>query len=95
MKFTLDKVIEGIANGEEGSICLAPDEAFTFTKILLGRGYAVLFTGGDMGDDIRVDWKYAGDVENLKWANRRNVVFGDPDYVDMLIEGDYGPDEED
>lgn len=94
MKFTYDEVIKGIVNGQEGSINLNFEEAVTFAKILLNRGYAVLFTGGDIGDDIRVEWKYAGDTGNLKWANRNNVVFGDPVYVEMLAEGDYTSEED-
>lgn len=92
--FTLTDLIEGITYGQEGSINLSFEDAMTFTKILLNRGYAVLYTGGDMGDDVRIDWKYAGDTKNLNWANRMNVVFGDPDFVEMLATGDYEPEDE-
>ena len=94
MKFTYDEVIEGILHGEEGHINLAPDDAVTWMKILMKRGYAVLFTAGDLGDEIRVDWIYAGNIGSLDTACRENVVFGSPDYVEMLAQGDYEPDEE-
>ena len=89
MKFTYDEVINGIIHGGDGHLDLEPEEAFTVAKILLNKGYAVLFTGGDIGNEIRVEWRYAGDIGNLKYADRSNVAFGSPEFVDMLATGDY------
>ena len=92
--FTYDEVIKGIVHGEDGSIQLKMEDAVTFANILLKYGYAVLFTGGDFGDMVRIEWKYTGDTGNLTYANRENVVFGSPDFVDMLAFNEYTEDED-
>lgn len=95
MKFTYNEVIKGIVHGEEGSINLSFEDATVVAKILVNRGYAVLFSSGDIGDDVRIDWKYAGSTEGLNTAFRENVAFGDPDFVDMLSDGDYIDEDDD
>lgn len=95
MMFTYNEVIKGIMDGQEGSLNLSFDEAAALSKILLNRGYAVLLTGGDFKDEVRVDWKYAGNINDLKYADRKNIVFGSPDYVQILIDDEYIHDEED
>lgn len=92
MKYS--ELMNKIYHGEEGSLALSFEDAQTFAKILIARGYAVLLTGGDIGDDVRIEWKYAGDIENLEYANRANVAFGAPGYVEDLANGNYDPDEE-
>lgn len=92
--FTYDEVIKGIVHGEDGSIQLKMEDAVTFTNILLKYGYVVLFAGGDFEDMVRIEWKYAGDTGNLRYADRENVVFGSPDFVDMLAFEDYIKDED-
>lgn len=89
MGFTLNELINGIVNGGEGFLNLPPNDAFTLAQILLKKGYAVLLTGADIGDEIRVEWRYAGVSGNLNYADRRNVAFGERDFVEMLACGDY------
>lgn len=92
MKYT--DMVNKVTNGEEGSINLPLEDVVTFTKILLKRGYAVLFTAGEIEPDVRIDWRYAGDIDSLDCANRQNIAFGSPDYIDNLVAGEYEPDEE-
>lgn len=75
-------ILENVPHGEEGYICLPWEDAITWAKILNKRGYAVLFTGGEMEDEVKVSWLYAGDSDNLDWADYENVVFTNVDYID-------------
>jgi hypothetical protein len=61
---------------------------------LLGKGYAVCLSGGDIGDDIRVSWIYAGDCDNLDYANYDNVVFTSLDYLEDYPEAYYYDEDE-
>ena len=87
-------LIDNIQYGEEGSLNLSLEDAQTFAKILLSRGYAVLFTTGDVGDDVNVSWTYAGSPNSLIVAHREKVVFGDVEYLAMLEAGEYEEDED-
>ena len=87
--FTYDEVVRGIENGEEGSLQLKFEDAMALAQILMRNGYAVMFTGGDIGDEIRVDWLYAGDTEATNYAHRDEVCFGHRDSLEMLKMGDY------
>lgn len=84
-----EELMNKIWYGEEGSLDLSFEDAQTFTKILLARGYAVLLTAGDIGDDIKVSWTYAGTPDSLNVAHRNEVVFSNADYLGMLEMGDY------
>lgn len=75
-------VLEHIPHGEEGSLQCSEEDVATLIKILLKRGYAVCLTGGDIGDDVCVRWVYAGDTEDLNYANYDNVVFTNIDYLE-------------
>lgn len=81
-----------VYHGEEGHLNMSFDDCKTITKLLVDRGYAVMFTGGDL-DEYRIDWVYAGDVDNVDYAKRSNVCFGTSDAVQMLEYGDYEEDE--
>ena len=89
-----NELMNKIYRGEEGSLDLSFENAQTFAKILLARGYAVLLTAGDIGDDVKVSWTYAGTTDSLNVAHRNEVVFGSADYLAMLEMGDYEKDEE-
>lgn len=88
--------LEKIPHGEEGRIDLNWDDAVTWAKILNKHGYAVLLTGGDMEDAVKVSWLYAGTVENLDWADYDMVTFTSPeyleDYPDMINEEEENED---
>ena len=90
--------LEKLPHGEDGQIDLNWDDAVTWTKILNRHGYAVLFTGGDFENDVRVSWLYAGDSENLDRADYDLVVFSAPDYLegypDAVYEEYGNPDDE-
>ena len=76
---------------------LGEEDAFNLSKILLKNGYAVCLTGGDLGDDIRVAWLYAGTEGNFDWSNYDQVVFTSIDYLDDYPEAyhdEYVEDEE-
>jgi hypothetical protein len=83
-------ILENVPHGEEGYICLPWEDAITWAKILSKRGYAVLFTGGEMEDEVKVSWLYAGDSDNLDWADYDNVVFTNVDYIDEYPAAYYG-----
>lgn len=89
-----DELINKIHYGEEGDLSLSFEDAQILAKILLARGYAVLFTAGDIGDDVRISWVYAGTVDSLNVAYRGAVVFGAVDFLGMLKNGDYEGDED-
>lgn len=84
-----EELMNKIYHGEEGSLDLSFEDAQTLAKILLARGYAVLLTAGDIGDDVKVSWTYAGTTDSLNIAHRNEVVFGNADYLAMLEMGDY------
>ncbi len=88
-----EELMNKIHYGGEGSLDLPFEDAQTFAKILLARGYAVLLTAGDMGDDVKVSWTYAGTTGSLNVAHRNEVVFGSAEYLAMLEAGDYEEDE--
>lgn len=89
-----EELMNKIYRGEEGLLDLSFEDAQTFAKILLARGYAVLLTAGDIGDDVKVSWTYAGTTDSLNVAHRNEVVFGSADYLAMLEMGDYEEGEE-
>jgi len=80
-----EAILEHIPHGHEGQIDLSWEDAITWAKILNKRGYAVLFTSGDMDDDVKVSWLYAGAVESLDYADYDNVVFSHMDYFDDYV----------
>lgn len=84
-----EELMNKIYRGEEGSLDLSFEDAQTLAKILLARGYAVLLTTGDVGDDVKVSWTYAGTTDCLNIAHRSEVVFSNRDYLVMLEMGDY------
>ncbi len=90
-----EELMNKIYHGEEGSLDLSFEDAQTLAKILLARGYAVLLTTGDIGDDVKVSWTYAGTSDSLNVAHRNEVVFSNADYLGMLEMGDYEEDETD
>ena len=94
VSFTRDELINKIHFGHEGSLQLSFEDCVSLQKILIQRGYAVLMTSGDFGDEYRIDWAYAGDIDNLKYADRAQVVFGSAEYLEMFVWGDYKEEEE-
>ena len=88
-----DELIYKIHYGEDTYLNVNLEEAMTISNILLKRGFAVLLTGGDYGDYVKVSWTYAGDVENLEYADRENIIFSSSDYLDMLVFNDYEDDD--
>ena len=92
--WTYQELINKIYMGQEGSLQLNWGDCCTLQEILLRNGYAVLVTGGDMKDEYRFDWVYAGDSNNLDYANRSKVCFCDDDYLGMLESGDYKDESE-
>ena len=77
-----EAILENIPHGEEGSLQLTPKDAMDFAAILLKHGYAVCLTGGDIGDDVKASWLYAGTTENTEYADYKQVVFTSIDYLD-------------
>lgn len=86
---TENELIAKVQNGEEGHVQLPIDDCMSLAKSLVRNGYAVLLTGSDFDDEYRVGWIYAGTTEDLNYADRDNVVFGDNDCLWMLLKGDY------
>lgn len=89
-----EELMNKIYHGEEGSLDLSLKNAQTLAEVLLARGYAVLLTAGDIGDDVKVSWTYAGTLDSLNVAHRNEVVFSNADYLGMLEMGDYEEDED-
>ena len=89
-----DNVLEKIPHGEEGSLQLTLDEAFEISEILIKKGYAVCIAGGDIGDTVKLSWIYAGDTDNLTWADYSNIVFTHADYISDYPEAYYSMLEE-
>ena len=90
-------VLEKMPHGEEGTIELNWDDAVTWAKILNRIGYAVLLTGGEFEGEVTVRWLYAGDTDNLSYADYGKVVFSSVDVFEDYPEAynsEYG-DEED
>lgn len=87
-------LINKIHHGEDGSLNLPFDDCVTLAKVLVNRGYAIMITGGEVQDENRIDWAYAGDHDNLDYAKRDMVCFGSNDYLEQLEFGDYEKDEE-
>lgn len=93
-QWTYEELLHKIYMGQEGSLQLNWTDCCILQKMLLKKGYAVLITGGDIGDEYRIDWVYAGDFNNLKYANRAKVCFCSDDYLGMLESGDYKDESE-
>jgi len=77
-----EAVLKHVPHGEEGTIDLDWEDAVTWAKILSKRGYAVLLTGGEFEEDVTVRWLYAGNNDNLDWADYGNVCFTSIEYID-------------
>ena len=88
-----EELMNKIYHGEEGSLDLDFKNAQTLAEVLLARGYAVLLTAGDIGDDVKVSWTYAGTPDSLNVAHRNEIVFSSADYLGMLEMGDYEKNE--
>lgn len=84
-----EAILKNVPHGQEGQIDLPWEDAITWAKILNKKGYAVLFTGGDMDDDVKVSWIYAGTTENLDWADYDQVAFTNMDYIEDYPEAFY------
>ena len=84
-----ETILKNVPHGQEGQIDLSWEDAITWAKILNKKGYAVLFTSGDMDDDVKVSWLYAGTVESLDYVDYDNVVFTNIDYIDEYPEAYY------
>lgn len=92
--WTYQELLDKIYMGQEGSLHLNWSDCCTLQEILLRRGYAVLVTGGDVSDEYRIDWVYAGDFNNLNYANRTSVCFCSVDYLSELESGNYKDESE-
>ena len=92
---TEKELYERLFDGAAGCLSLSYEDACTIQKILISNGYAVMMSHGDIGDTYRIEWIYAGSVDNLEYANSSNIVFSHRDYLDMLYWHDYEEDEED
>lgn len=91
---TYSELENKIVYGGEGYLNLSFEDAMTLANILLKRGYAILLTGGDIGEDVRIEWKYAGYAGNLQYADRANVAFGEPSYIEDIATGNYDTEED-
>ena len=87
--FTYEEVLSKLYNGCEGSLQLSYEDACTVQEILLKRGFACLMTSGDFDDEVQLSWIYAGDVDNLTYADINNILISDRSYLEMLLDGDY------
>ena len=87
---TKNDIFEELNKNGEGYLLLPFEDACTLEKILLKQGYAVMITGGEVGDDqVRITWLYAGTIDDLTYPNENQVVFASKDLIDMLEFGDY------
>lgn len=84
-----EAILKNVPHGHEGQIDLSWEDAINWAKILNKKGYAVLFTSGDMDDDVKVSWLYAGTVESLDYADYDNVVFSHMEYINEYPEAYY------
>lgn len=88
-------VLEKVPHGQEGTFNFAKEDAIAMMELLLKNGYAVCVTGGHIGEDWRIDYVYAGDTENLDYADYQNVAFTSTDYMDEYYEAMCHENEED
>ena len=80
-------ILEHLPHGEEGSLELKWDDVVTLQKILLDNGYAVCVTGGSMDDEYRINWIFAGNIDDdLDWADYDEIVFSGIDYFNDYVE---------
>ena len=90
-------ILKHVPHGEEGQLELEWEDAITISKILLKNGYAVCLTGGEMGDEVKLSWLFAGSYENLDWADYGQVCFAHTDYIESYPDAfikEYGTEEE-
>ena len=90
---TRDEIIDKLYDGKEGSLDFPFEDAIVLSKMLIERGYAVCLTSGDLGDEIKVSWVFAGDVGNQHYSDINNVLFAPVDYLEMFVYGDYEEEE--
>lgn len=91
---TEKELYERLFDGAAGRLSLSYEDACTIQKILISNGYAVMMSHGDIGDTYRIEWIYAGSIDNLKYADSSNIIFSHRDYLDMLYWKDYEEDGE-
>lgn len=85
-----EAVLKHFPHGEDGQINgLNWEDATTIQKILLKYGYAVCMTDGDFDDEYKISWVFAGTVENLDYADYKQVVFTNIDYMEDYPEAYY------
>lgn len=70
-----------IRNSIDGTVQLSYEEACTVQKILIDRGYVVCMAAGDIGDDYKLSWIYAGSPDNTNFADMSLVVFTTEDVL--------------
>lgn len=87
--FTFDELMDKITGMNCPQLDLPFEDAVVVQKILVKRGYAVMMTAADFDDEYRISWIYAGEVGNLNYANNENVIFCEPDYINMLAYHEY------
>lgn len=81
-----DEIIESIIDGQEGHIVnLDWEDAVAIAKILSKKGYAVMFTGPDVGEGCNIYWVYAAAGNYLNLADSREVCFCPWDNIAELI----------
>lgn len=88
-EFWRNTILDNIPHGEDGSFQCEKEDAIKLCEILLKRGYAVCLTSGDFDENIYVHWLYAGETENLNFADYSNVVFTSPDYIEEYPQAFY------
>lgn len=93
--FTEKELYEKLFNGADGHLQLPYEDACTLQKLLLSHGYSILMSGGDIGNEYKIQWLYSGDSDNLDYADSDYVVFAHKDYLDMLYWKDYEVESED
>ena len=81
---TYEELIEKIERGDEGQIELNYEDCCTIQKVLIDNGFACLLTGGLMCNRYCLSWIYAGDANDLNYADRKNIIFSEIDYWEML-----------
>lgn len=87
--FTFDELMDKVTGKDCPCLDLSFEDAIAVQKILVKRGYAVMMTAADFDDEYRISWIYAGEVGSLNYANSENVIFCEPDYINMLAYHEY------
>lgn len=88
--YTKEELINKIySDPDVVNLTLYKKDAIEIIPYLINNGYAVCATSGEVADRLHLSVIYAGDVDDLDYADSTNIIFANREYFDSLVWEDY------